>query len=132
MLLTDNNFTLYAARAYSNANCLDTTEFCSDLKRIKYLKKLFGQYKRTGNINERLIMNHIVVLYNVFSARPMTKMLLFKLDEHWDCLKPFLLALGYLPSIITGIKDDKYVIDTEAIVMDSLVAERVKGILRGE
>jgi len=65
------------------------------LKRIRYIKRLFRKYKDTGELKERLIINHLIVLYNIFEPRAMTRMLLMKLDDHLDCLKPFLMLLSY-------------------------------------
>ena len=70
-------------------------KFHDDLKRIRYLKRLFRKYKECGELKERLIINHLVVLYNTFEPRAMTRMLVMKLEDHLDCLKPFLILLSY-------------------------------------
>ena len=93
--LTEGNFQLFAMKAYANPYCTDMLEFHDDLKRIRYIKRLFRKYKDTGDLKERLIINHLVVLYNTFEPRAMTRMLMMKLDDHLDCLKPFLMLLSY-------------------------------------
>jgi hypothetical protein len=80
------------------------SEFESDYKRTKYLKRLFRRYKLTGELRERLILNHIILLYNVFGVEPATRILFFRIDEKdYDVLKTFLLYLNYMPERIKGI-----------------------------
>lgn len=94
--LDNNNFVLFAAKYYDNPQCHDTTEFYDDLKRFKYLKRLFVKYHETGELRERLILNHLIVLYNVFGEFT-TKMLFLKLEGHYPYLKPFIVMLGHMP-----------------------------------
>lgn len=101
--LDELSFVLYAAKHYINPGCLDTDEFFNDLKRFKYLKRLFNKYHETGELKERLILNHIIVIYNVFGPTPATRMLFFRLDGHHCYLKPFLEFLGYLPRRVENI-----------------------------
>jgi hypothetical protein len=93
--LTEENFQLFAMKNYTNPHCTDMLEFHDDLKRIRYIKRLLRKYKETGELKERLIINHLVVLYNTFDVRACTRMLILKLDDHLDCLKPFLMFLSY-------------------------------------
>jgi len=93
--LTEGNFQMFAMKAYMNPHCTDMLEFHDDLKRIRYIKRLFRTYKNSGELKERLIINHLVVLYNTFEPRSMTRMLVLKLEDHLDCLKPFLMLLSY-------------------------------------
>ena len=88
-------FLLYAAKYYDNPQCHDAEEFYDDLKRFKYLKRLFGKYKETGELRERLILNHIIILYNVFGMAT-SRMLFVKLYQYSDILKPFLVLLGQI------------------------------------
>lgn len=99
-LIDDTNFVLYAARHYDNPQCHDVSEFYDDLKRFKYLKRLFSKYQDTGELKERLILNHLTILYNVFGSAT-TKMLFYKLDGYLEYLKPFVVLLGYMPDRIT-------------------------------
>ena len=101
--LTDDNFYLFAAKYYDNPQCTETEEFDDDLKRIRYLKRLFRKYKQTGELKDRLILNHLVVLYNVFVPEAATRMLCLKLSDELDMVKPFLLLLGYWPDKITSV-----------------------------
>ena len=76
--LDDTNFMLFAAKYYDNPNCLGIEEFEADLNRIKYIKRLFRKYKDGGELRERLILNHLIVLYNVFYHEACTKILCLK------------------------------------------------------
>lgn len=95
--LNNDNFVLYASRHYNNKQCLDVEEFYEDLQRFKYLKRLFSRYDQ-GDLQERLILNHLIVLYNVFGIKPSNKMVFYKVNEkHWPSLKTFLVFLNFLP-----------------------------------
>jgi hypothetical protein len=95
--LTSDNFIMYAMQNYDNPACVDIQEFEEDLKRFKYLKRLLNRYKNNGDLQERLILNHIIVIYNVFGIEASNRMMQFKIDDsYWPALKPFLIYLGYL------------------------------------
>ncbi len=95
--LNDDNFLIYAIKNYQNPSCTGMAELEDDLKRFKYLKRLLNKYSKTGEPNERLIINHIILLYNVF-GQATTRMLFFKLEEkYWSDLKTFLVFLNRLP-----------------------------------
>ena len=79
--LNDDNFFLYAASHYENVNCFDTNEFYEDLNRLKYLKRLFSRYYMKDELKERLILNHLITLYNVFDFRAITRILFFKVES---------------------------------------------------
>ena len=116
--LTDDNFGLYAAKIYYKPNCIDPEEFFNDLKRFMYLKRLFHRYEKTGELSERLVLNHVIVIFNVFGIEPSLRMLEFQIDKkYWNILKPFLIFLNY-------IKNDQY---TE-IQMDQNVVEKLREI----
>jgi hypothetical protein len=125
MTLNEVNFYMFATKYYDNPNCLSPEEFLEDLNRIKYLKKLLYAYKKKKVLRERLIINHLVVLYNVFEHNACTKMLLFKLPEYHDCLIPFLIYLGYMREIEV-ILDKLYVIQTVNMPMDEGVKAALK------
>lgn len=96
--LTTKNFKLFASHYYNNPECEDIEEFKQDLNRFKYLKRLLRRYETTGDLQERLILNHIIVIYNVFGIEPANKMMWFKIEkEHWSYIKTFLVYLHYLP-----------------------------------
>lgn len=95
--LTTDNFMLFASKFYNNPQCTEVEEFYEDLQRFKYLKRLFRRYQQ-GDLQERLILNHLIVIYNVFGVKAANKMMFFKIEkEHWPALKTFLVFLNYLP-----------------------------------
>jgi hypothetical protein len=105
--LTDKNIELYMMKYYENPQCLDLEEYNDDIKRIKYIKRLFNRYENTGDLKERLILNHIVVLYNVYDIEVATRILFFKIDPSlWSVLKTFLVFLGCMPERVLGIKGE--------------------------
>lgn len=128
MVLTEENFFIYAAKYYDNPNCSSVDEFQEDLDRIKYLKKLFFNYSKKGILRERLIINHLIILYNVFEARACTKMLFLKLEEYKESLFPFLMFLGYLPDVILDVKE-KGATPTN-ILMDQNVIDKIRELQR--
>ena len=73
--LDESNFLLYAAKHYDNPQCFDTIEFYEDLKRFKYIKRLFNRYIEDGDLKERLVLNHIVILFNLFGVKAAIRML---------------------------------------------------------
>jgi len=111
--LTSKNFKLYAANNYNNPECTDVEEFKQDLSRFKYLKRLLTRYEEHGELQERLILNHLIVLYNVFGIEACNKMVFYKIDTNqYHIIKPFLVYLHYLP--------EDYMVD---IVMDPHIVE---------
>jgi len=102
--LNDDNFTIYAMKCYMAPHCI-LSEFESDIKRTKYLKRLFRRYKVTKILKERLILNHIILLNNVFGPVSTARILFFKTDERdYDILKTFLCYLNIMPEEIEGIR----------------------------
>jgi hypothetical protein len=99
MKLEESTFLLYAAKYYDNPQCSSVEEFEEDLKRFQYLRKLFGRYKQVGELKERLILNHLIILYNCFGLET-TNMLFMKLEEYHEFLKPFVEYLNYMPQYI--------------------------------
>jgi hypothetical protein len=116
--LNEDVFTLFAARHYYNPSCIDAEEFHEDLKRFKYVKRLLNRYLDNGKLSERLIMNHFIVIFNVFGIDAGLKMLEYRLDDkHWPVVKPFLIFLSIIPN-------DKYT----NIPMDKTVIEALRNI----
>ena len=102
--LNDENFMMYAMKCYSAPNCI-MSEFEGDIKRTKYLKRLFRRYKTSKSLKERLILNHIILLNNVFGPEPTARILFYRIDERdYDILKTFLCYLNIMPEAILGIK----------------------------
>lgn len=124
--LNDDNIIMYAMKAYNSPHCI-LSEFESDLKRTKYLKRLFRRYKITKTLKERLILNHLILLYNVFGAEPATRILFFKIDEtDYDVLKTFLIYLNYMPEKVKGIRGKDYI--SSDILIDMNVADILRRI----
>lgn len=115
--LTDSNFIMFAMKHYDNPQCCSIDEFNEDINRFKYIKKLITRYVETGDLKERLILNHLIVLNNVFGARPLTRMLFLKLDKHLMYIKPFLIQLSLLPDKVEGIRNQQFIM-TDSIPMD--------------
>jgi len=99
-VLNEKNFMLFAAKYYDNTNCVDILEFHDDLNRIKYLKRLFKKYTDQKEIKVQLVLNHLIVFYNVFLPLAATRMLTLKLRDYLPILKPFLVYLNYWPERI--------------------------------
>ena len=100
--LTENNFLQYALNNYDNPSCATLEEFEDDLKKFLYLNKLLQRYKKNEDLRERLIINHIIVIYNLW-GNAATEMLFHKVEEeHWSSLIVFLTYLGRLPEFIPG------------------------------
>ena len=97
--LNSENFTYYAMKNYQNVQCYDISEFYEDLKRFKYLKKLINRYLNGDNRDNvfRLILNHIITIYNCFGITASSKMIKFKFDQsHLSVIKPCLIFLQYI------------------------------------
>ena len=95
--LNEENFTLFAIRYYDNPQCTSTEEFYEDLRRFRYLKRLLKRYHNTGELRERLILNHLIILNNVFGVENAIRMLQYKIDdEYWPVVKTCLLYLEYI------------------------------------
>ena len=104
--LTNKNFLLYAMKHYSNPRCSDMDEFNEDLNRIKYIKRLLGRYQQKGILKERLILNHMIILGNLFGPVPTCRILFFKIEERLhSSLRTFLEFLNYIPPISSEIPE---------------------------
>ena len=96
--LNEKNFLLFAMQHYDNPQCVEVEEFNDDLRKIKYIKRLFNQYDLEGVLKERLLLNHIIVFFNVFKTRAATRILFFKIEEKfWPMPKTFLFYLHFMP-----------------------------------
>lgn len=93
-VINEDNFLIYAAKHYHNPRCIDAEEFYDDLNRFKYVKRLINRYNRTGNLTERLILNHIIVILNVFGNEHGIIMLMYRVGPSgFEVLKTFLIYL---------------------------------------
>ena len=124
MVLNEDTFTVYAAKHYDMKKAAGVDEFYDDLKRFQYLKRLFKRYEETGELKVRLILNHLIVIYNCFGA-PATPMLYMKLEEYHNYLTPFILMLGYLSDNIEY--GEKKIISSD-IPLDSVIIEELRKI----
>ena len=124
--LTNENYMLYAMKVYDKPNCI-MSEFKEDMKRFNYLKRLFRRYAKVGELRERLVINHIVVLYNVFGVEASTRLLFYKMAKSdYSVLKTYLLFLSYMPSVVKGIKGQD--IKSSEISVDMKIAEVLRTI----
>jgi hypothetical protein len=122
------NFLLYAAKHYDNPQCYDTVEFYDDLKRFKYIKRLLNRYIEEGDLKERLILNHIIILNNVFGPQATIKMLFLKCKGMEQCLKTFLIFLNLLPEKVENIGVENKTINTIEIPIDEKILEELRKI----
>lgn len=96
--IDEDNFEVFAARNYDNPQCENIEEFYSDLQRFKYLKRLLKRYISHNDLQERLILNHLIVIYNVFGIKAANTMVFYKMPvEYWSAVKTFLVFLNYMP-----------------------------------
>ena len=112
--LTKDNVLMFAIQNYDNPQAEGEKEFYDDMKRFKYLKRLFKKFSKTGVLKERLIMNHIIVLANVFGPEAVKVLLFFKIDQmFWPQLKTFLIFLNYMTmDELTQISLDDKLLET--------------------
>ena len=111
--ITNDNVMMFAIKHYDNPQCEGEKEFYDDMKRFKYIKRLLRKHKDTGVIKERLLLNHIIVLNNLFGAEACVTLLLFKIQgEYWETLKSFLLFLNMIrDDELKNIKEDNKVLE---------------------
>ena len=119
--ITRDNWLLFAQHHYDNPTLQKEQEFYDDIKRFKYLKRLFRKYKVTENIKIRLVLNHVIVLANVFGVEAACILLLYKVEKvYWSYLKSVLIYLDYLyPHELNDVKTDQNI--------DELLKEELNG-----
>jgi hypothetical protein len=116
--LNEETFALFAARHYYSPACIDADEFHEDLKRFKYVKRLLNRYIENKVLSERLILNHLIVIFNVFGVPAGLKMMEYKMEEkHQRVLRPFYIFLNVLPTI-----------NYSEIGLDPIIVERLRSI----
>lgn len=111
--LTEENLELYAAKHYYNPKYIDIEEFREDLNRFKYIKRLLNRYDTSGDLSERLILNHLIIIFNSFGIEASLNILELKINKyHWSTLKPFLIFLKYIKNNeYTNIPQDPNVVE---------------------
>ena len=125
--LNDDNFLMYAMKEYNDVQCTDIEEFYEDLKKINYIKRLLNIYKNNGQLKERLILNHLIVFYNVFSVQAGTRILFYKIEkDFWPMLKTFLIFLDRMPEKIDSIRGETIL--TSNIKLDDGIVTRLRSI----
>lgn len=116
--LNDDNFLIFAIKHYDNPGCDGMDDLEDDMKRFKYIKRLFRRYETNGVLSERLILNHLIVLYNVF-GKAATSLLFYKIEEkYWAILKSFLVYMNRIPLEQIGGSDPYIPLDGN--VLESL------------
>ena len=116
-VLTNDNFMMFAMKNYTNPQCTNIDEFYEDLNRIKYIKRLLGKYNKRGVIKTRLILNHIIILNNIFGNESCSRIMFYKLEpEFHSAVKTFLKFLNYLPKSIPEVNLDEIPIEHKIII----------------
>jgi hypothetical protein len=124
--LNNDNIMMYAMKAYDRPNCI-MSEFKDDMKRFNYLKRLFKRYRKLGELREQLVLNHLVVLYNVFGPEVATRTLFFKMSkDDYSTLKTYLLFLSYMPERVRGIKGQDII--SSDVPVDMVVAKTLRDL----
>ena len=109
-VLDEDNFLLYAIKNYTNPSCTSMDEFNEDMLTIKYIKRLFNRYLNDGDLRTNLIVNHLILMYNVFGNEAGTRILFYRVDkEQYPLLKTFLVYLNRLPERVYGVDDTPYI-----------------------
>jgi hypothetical protein len=124
--LTDENFLIYCAKVYDNPGMISTEEFIEDLDRIKYIKKLITRYTETGELKERLILNHIITLHNCFGEH-LARILYLKAGKQFHHIKPFLVLINALPDVISNVGVHKKIY-TDDIPLDIRIVAALRKI----
>jgi len=124
--LNEKNYVHFAMKYYVNIQCTSVDEFNEDLNKIKYVKRLFNRFLETGELRINLIMNHLIVIYNVFETEAATRMLFFRVEKKfYSILKPFLLFMEKLPEEVKGI-NGKTINTKEIPLNDTTIKESRK------
>ena len=124
--LNESNVLLYAAKCYEKPNCIDS-EFDEDYKRIRYIKRLLQRYRITGEIKERLLLNHLVITQNVFGVEGSTRMLFLRIDQKdYSALKTFLIYTSAMPDVVRGIRGEN--IRSSEIPLDLKIVDSLRKI----
>jgi len=125
--LTEDNVLLYAMHIYDNPQCLSVDEFHDDFNRIKYIKRLFSRYKLNNELKERLIINHMIVLSNMFGVAGTVRLLFLRIDPvFYNILKSFLVFLEYMPEVVEGINGQNIV--SSDLALDKTVIGKLRNL----
>ena len=125
--LNEKNYLHFAMKYYDNRQCTSIEEFNEDLNKIKYVKRLFNRSLETGELRTNLILNHLIVIYNVFENEAATRMLFFRVEKKfYSILKPFLIFLNRLPEKVRGIDGED--IQTNHIPLNETTIKELRKI----
>ena len=125
--LNETNYIMFATKYYDNPQCTSVEEFNEDLNKIKYVKRLFNRFLETGELRTNLILNHLIVIYNVFENEAATRMLFFRVErKFYSILKPFLIFLNRLPEKVRGIDGED--IQTNHIPLNETTIKELRKI----
>ena len=125
--LNEDNYIMFATKYYDNPQCTTVEEFNDDLNKIKYVKRLFNRFLETGELRTNLILNHLIVIYNVFENEAATRMLFFRVEKKfYSILKPFLIFLNRLPEKVRGIDGEE--IQTNHIPLNETTIKELRKI----
>ena len=125
--LNEKNYLHFAMKFYDNRQCTSVDEFNEDLNKIKYVKRLFNRFLETGELRTNLILNHLIVIYNVFENEAATRMLFFRVEKKfYSILKPFLIFLNRLPEKVRGIDGED--IQTNHIPLNETTIKELRKI----
>ena len=121
--LTNENYLMFALLHYDNPHCIDIKEYFEDVRKLKYIKRLFNRYKEDDVLKERLILNHIISFYNVFEFEAATRLLFFRVGkEYHSLLKTFLVFLNRMPD---KINENLY---SDSIQLDDKIIEILRNL----
>lgn len=122
--LNNDNIMMYAVKAYDKPNCI-MSEFKEDMKRFNYLKRLFKRYRKYSELREQLVLNHLIVIYNVFGPEVASRLLFFKMaKDDYPALKTYMLFLNIMPDRVKGIKGHDII--SSDIPIDCTIAEALR------
>lgn len=124
--ITKDTFLLYCSKNYDGRFCATMDDFDDDINRIKYIKKLVTRFETTGELKERLILNHVIILNNVFGAHAASRILFFKLKDQFSVIKPFLVQIGILPQHYYNVGALDNIINTDLIPMNQTVVAALR------
>ena len=125
--LNEKNYLHFAMKYYDNRQCTSIEEFNEDLNKIKYVKRLFNRFLEIGELRTNLILNHLIVIYNVFENEAATRMLFFRVEKKfYSILKPFLIFLNRLPEKVKGIDGED--IQTNHIPLNETTIKELRKI----
>jgi len=121
--LTNENYLMFALLHYDNPHCIDIKEYFEDVRKLKYIKRLFNRFKEDNVLKERLILNHLISFYNVFDNEAATRLLFFRVgEEYHSLLKTFLVFLNRMPD---KINENLYSSD---VLLDKKIIEILRNL----